>query len=53
MEEDPYTYNLDREFREELKKRKFWITGRKREEMILLLKEDDKRQRKIVIGRKH
>ena len=50
LEEDPYTYSLDKELREEMKKRKFRTTGRKREEMILLLKEDSRKQRKIVIG---
>ena len=53
IEEDPYTYQLDRELREELKRRMFRVSGRKREEMILLLKEDDRTQGKIVMGIKH
>ena len=53
LEEEPYIYQLDRELREEMRRRRFRVTGRKREEMILLLKEDDRSQRKIVIGVEH
>ena len=51
--EGEYTYLTDKELKEELKRRKFKLLGRKRDAMIHLLEEEDKHQGRIVMSMEH
>ena len=52
-ERGEYSHITDKELRDDLRRRRFKVKGRKREEMILLLEEDDKNQRKLVLTEGH
>ena len=48
-----YSHITDKELREELKSRRFKVKGRGREEMIILLEEDNRNQKKLVLSQGH
>ena len=48
-----YSHITDKELKEELKKRHFKVGGKKRSDLIFLLEEDKRNQRKIVLAEGH